>query len=402
MSRGWGATQSRCDRITWGVPLFTLGPGEHQKMRPPSSQGAQTPLLGREKGKRCVDGALCTSGRVHGAGSQAPGLVRPPGSISAWEGAPTNLPTSAGPLTWPRSWTRGAWIPAQRGSAGADRPGSLRPAPCQLMGSQEPEGELAHHQPSRQGPPDPCPGAPQSHHAPFLAGDLAGEGLPRVPGGQSSGCTVPGLDVRMSGVTHHPWLTARQGAPRAPPGQPSWGPPLVSSGQTRNGSGLERRGSSHRGTRPGTKRPGLAQDCWEGLTAHLPPPARTLRFPRLLRGRERALKHRLYHVHTHRCMCTRTCTLASNPRHAVSCFSLEGPPGGRDALRLREECPGGSYSVLKEVIGFLRSVWISWESGFFHSVSYWASETLDSTRPPEQLHLSGRGPLALSRGGGPG
>lgn len=45
-------------------------------------------------------------------------------------------------------------------------------------------------------------------------------------------------------------------------------------------------------------------------------------------------------------------------------------------------------------------MWISWEAGFFHSVSYWASETLDSTRPPEQLHLSGWGPLALSRGEG--
>lgn len=203
MSRGWGATQSRCDRVTWGVPLFTLGPGEHQKMRPPSSQGAQTPLLGREKGKRCVDGALCTSGRVHGAGSQGPGLVRPPGSISAWEGAPTKLPTSAGPLTWPRSQTRRAWIPAQRGSAGADRPGSLRPAPCQLTGSQEPEGEQAHRQPSRQGPPDPCPGAPQSHHTPFLAGDLAGEGL------QGQGARWPELRLHCprpgcQGVQCHP------------------------------------------------------------------------------------------------------------------------------------------------------------------------------------------------------
>lgn len=174
----------------------------------------------------------------------------------------------------------------------------------------------------------------------------------------------------------------------------------MSSGQTRNGSGLERRGSSHRGTRPGTKRPGCPQDCGEGLTAHLPPPARTLRFPRLLQGRERALKHRLYRVHAHRCTCTRTCTLASNPRHAVSCFSLEGPPQGAGCSEAQGGMPGGSYFVLKEVIGFLRSVWISWESGFFHSVSYWASETLDSTRPPEQLHLSGRGPLALSQGEG--
>ncbi|XP_029059338.1 collagen alpha-1(I) chain-like [Monodon monoceros] len=106
-----------------------------------------------------------------------------------------------------------------------------------LTGSQEPEGEQAHHQPSRQGPPDPCPGAPQSHHTPLssLVTLLEKACEARVPGGQSSGCTVPGLD-------------------------------------TRNGSGLERRGSGHCGTRPGTKRPGRPQDRGEGLTAHLLPP----------------------------------------------------------------------------------------------------------------------------------
>lgn len=205
------------------------------------------------------------------------------------------------------------------------------PPPCQLTGSQEPEGEQAHHQPSRQGPPDPCPGAPQSHHTPLssLVTLLEKACKARVPGGQSSGCTVPGLDVRVSSVTHHPWLTARQGAPRAPPGQPSWGPPLVSSGQTRNGSGLERRASGHCGTRPGTKRPGRPQDRGEGLTAHLVPPARTartLRFPRLLQRRERALERRLYRVHA--------------PPQGAGCSEAQGGTPWRELF-----CFEGSYWI---------------------------------------------------------
>lgn len=182
------------------------------------------------------------------------------------------------------------------------------PLPSLLVGSLEkasrPGCPVARAQPAHQGSGCPEPGRGSSAglrgfgkesgrglaecklHPELVPGHLQPSGRPRrakawAPHGFSSGPVSYGQPqflatlnwplagpLRLSSIPHHPWPTVRQGCTRGLPlRRPSWGPPLVSSGQTGHRTGLEGRGSEREIVGSGHRGASLGTEAWASAGA---------------------------------------------------------------------------------------------------------------------------------------